>query len=123
MRLAKLVAAGLALGAAVGFVGALLRPRSERRRLAAQALNDQALNERALNERALHHQALLHDQPEADRTLAPEPRQAEDPTTSTAEPAPADATPPEVDVRALPEDSQPAAPSTLPDHSLSAGVQ
>ena len=107
MRLAKLVAAGLALGAAVGFIGALLRPRSERRRLAAQALNDKALNDKALN----------------DRAPAPEPHQAEDPTTSTAEPAPADATPPEVDVRALPEDSQPAAGSPLPDHSLSAGVQ
>ena len=112
MRLAKLVAAGLALGAAVGFIGALLRPRSERRRLAAQALNDKALNDRA-----------LHERPEAARTPASEPPQAEDPTTSTAEPAPADATPPEVDVRALPEDSQPAAGSPLPDHSLSAGVQ
>ena len=112
MRLAKLVAAGLALGAAVGFIGALLRPRSERRRLAAQALNDKALNDRA-----------LHERPEAARTPASEPPQAQDPTTSTAEPAPADATPPEVDVRALPEDSQPAAGSPLPDHSLSAGVQ
>jgi len=117
MRLAKLVAAGLALGAAVGFIGALLRPRSERRRLAAQALNDKALNDKALNDRA------LHERPEAARTPASEPPQAEDPTTSTAEPAPADATPPEVDVRALPEDSQPAAGSPLPDHSLSAGVQ
>jgi hypothetical protein len=35
MRLAKLVAAGLALGAAIGFVGALLRPRSAHRLQAA----------------------------------------------------------------------------------------
>jgi len=41
MRLAKLVAAGLALGAAAGFVGALLRPRSVHRRQAADAVHDE----------------------------------------------------------------------------------